>query len=185
MVRNTLMMSCLMLVAFTLGCGQSQKGSPPDTKGAKSEDKNLGPTEEGKKYLLAAEPKGAKGVVDARKDVKDGEPVVLVGRIAGSRKPFVDGRASFSVTDLKIEPCAEDEGCPTPWDCCCTGKEELLPAMAQVKFDGKDGKTLNVGAKELLGVKELAIVVVTGKANRDDKGNLTVVADGLHVRSAK
>lgn len=182
MVRNILMTALLLVAVVGLGCSRPTKDSGPISK---NDEKNLGPTEEGKKYLLAAEPAGAKGVVDTRKDAKDGDAIVMVGRIAGSRKPFVEGRASFSVTDLKIEPCAEEEGCPTPWDCCCTSKEELLPAMAQVKFEGTDGKTLGVGARELLGVRELAVVVVTGKANRDDKGNLTVVANGVHVRSAK
>lgn len=190
MVRNTFMTAVLMVAMVALGCNRPTKDAQPISQSKsdpKSDDKNLGPTEEGKKYLLAAEPSGAKGVVEVRKDASDGDAIVMVGRIAGSKKPFVDGRASFSVIDLEIKPCGleDDESCEFPWDCCCTPKNVLFHSMANIKFEGPDGKTLGVSAKELLGVKEMAIVVVTGKANRDDKGNLTVVANGLHVRSAK
>lgn len=171
---------CLLALGLFVGCGQKDSSTA-------SKDKTSGKTPsttsaEGKEYVLSAEPQGAKGVLEARKETKSGDDIVLVGRIAGSEKPFVDGRASFMVTDLSIKPCEADEGCPTPWDCCCTPTEELLPATAHVKFVGPDGKTLPVAAQKLLGVKELAVVVVKGKADRDDKGNLTVVANGLYQR---
>ena len=38
-------------------------------------------------------------------------------------------------------------------------------------------------ARELLNVKELTTVVVTGKAQRDDAGNLTILATGVYVKS--
>jgi hypothetical protein len=46
----------------------------------------------------------------------------------------------------------------------------------------EQGKTLPTGARELFGISELTTVVVRGKASRDDKGNLTVIASGLYVR---
>jgi len=167
-----------VVIAAAVGCSQ---GTTPSGNGQ-------GPPAvqaEGRKYLLASEPAGARGVLETRQQAKDGDEIVLVGRIAGSKAPFVEGRASFTVADLKIEPCPDAEGCPTPWDCCCTPSEQLLPALAQVKLVGADGKTLPVGAKELLGIKELTVVVVKGKANRDEKGNLTVVASGLFARKGK
>ena len=51
-----------------------------------------------------------------------------------------------------------------------------------VKFVDENGKSVETDARELLGVKELQTVVVTGKAQRDDAGNLTVLASGLFVR---
>ncbi len=47
----------------------------------------------------------------------------LSGRIGGSEKPFVDGLAAFTIVDLKVPYCADDEGCPTPWDYCCNQKD--------------------------------------------------------------
>ena len=37
-------------------------------------------------------------------------------------------------------------------------------------------------ARKLLDVKELSTVVVQGKAQRDDAGNLTVLATGVYVK---
>ena len=183
MVRRSVWVVLVAVAGIAAGCGRNDgPSSGPGKDGPKA---SAGAAIDGKKYLLEAEPAGAKGVLEARKQVKDGDEVVMVGHIAGSEKPFVDGRASFAVLDLSIKPCPADEGCPTPWDCCCTAPDELRAATAQVKFVGGDGKTLNVGAKELLGVKELSVVVVRGQANRDDKGNLTVVASGLYPRQGK
>lgn len=180
MVRRSVWVVLVVAAGLAAGCGQNGGTGGQGNDGGKTDGSAAA---DGKKYLLDAEPAGAKGVLETRKQAKDGDEVVMVGRIAGSQKPFVEGRASFSVTDLSVKPCEPEEGCPTPWDCCCVPKEELLPATAQVKFEGGDGKTLGVGAKELLGVKELTVVVVRGKANRDEQGNLTVVASGLFPRT--
>lgn len=41
---------------------------------------------------------------------------------------------------------------------------------------------MKADARELLKVKELSTVVVKGKAQRDDAGNLTVIASGVYVK---
>lgn len=41
---------------------------------------------------------------------------------------------------------------------------------------------MKADAKELLGVKELSTVIVKGKAQRDDAGNLTVLATDVFVK---
>lgn len=41
---------------------------------------------------------------------------------------------------------------------------------------------MKADAKQLLDVKELSAVVVRGKAQRDDAGNLTVLARGVYVK---
>jgi hypothetical protein len=136
----------------------------------------------GEQYLLPAEPPGAKGVLDARKEAKDGDEVVVVGWIGGTEKPWVEGRASFQIVDTSIDPCPPEEGCPTPWDCCCVPLEDRLQAMTVVKVVEADGQTVPTDARQYLGVKELQTVVVTGRAKRDEAGNLTVLASGIHVR---
>lgn len=42
---------------------------------------------------------------------------------------------------------------------------------------------MEADARELLKVKELSTVVVKGKAQRDDAGNLTILASGVYVKS--
>ena len=172
--------SLFMVVAFLAGC--SQGNAPPSPVG---QDSNVSHTEDD--YRLPAEPAGAKGVIDVRKDAKDGDDVVIVGRVGGSQKPFVEGRAAFTIVDPSLVPCNEKEGdtCATPWDFCCDTKEDLARATVMVRFVDAQGKTLAHDAKALLGVEPLQTVVVKGKAKRDSEGNLTIVATSVYVRPKK
>ena len=129
-------------------------------------------------YLLADKPVDVKGVAQAREESQDDEVVTVEGRIGGSEKPFIDRMAAFTIVDPKLAWCADDEGCPTPWDYCCADK---TGKVAMVKIVAADGQPVTKDARELLGVKELSKVVVRGKAKRDEQGNLTVLAEKVHV----
>ncbi len=139
------------------------------------------PSAEGKSFILASEPADAKGVNQTRKDSKDADEIAIVGRIGGDANPWVDDQAAFMIVDTKLAPCADEEGCPTPWDYCCL-TDQLPENKAMVKFVDDKGEPLSTDARKLLGLKELQTVVVHGKAKRDDAGNLTVLADGIFVR---
>jgi hypothetical protein len=165
----------LVLSALVAGCAA---GSTTPTLSPPAEATDVSTTASG--LVLAAEPPGAKGVLDARKESKDGDAVVVVGRVGGSTKPFT-GRASFTIVDPSLKVCTED-GCPTPWDYCCEDPDDLARATALVKFVDGQGKTLAADARALLGLKEMQTVVVRGTARRDQAGNLTVLADGLYRR---
>jgi hypothetical protein len=157
-------------VALVAGCGTS----PPPTATST-------PSAEGAAYRLATEPAGALGVKEAHADVKDEQAVTLVGRIGGEANPWVEGQAAFVLMDSALKPCGADEGCPTPWDCCCD--PNLSPeTKAMVKIVDASGKTVAMDAKQSLGLRELQTVVVRGRAKRDETGNLTVLADGVFVR---
>jgi len=129
-------------------------------------------------YLLADKPADAVGVADARKGST--EEVTIEGRIGGSTEPFVKGVAAFTIVDNALPPCGAEEGCPTPWDYCCV-TDQLKTKTAMVKIVDGSGSAVPKDARELLGVKELSKVVVHGKAQRDDSGNLTVLATKLHL----
>ena len=129
---------------------------------------------------LSQEPVGALEVLDARDEAKDGETIVIVGRLGGGLKPWIDGRAAFLLVDTRILPsCDEGEKCAADCPDCA---KEMLAASTMVKFLGNDGKVLPVDARELLGVPEESTVVVRGIASRDAAGTLTVAADGVFVR---
>jgi hypothetical protein len=171
-IRKPWRITLLLAGALAVGCG----GGTSTDKASPSVGKD--------KYLLAEEPAGARGVIDARKEVKDGDDVVVVGRIGGDVKPWVEGRAAFWIVDPSLKSCkeTEDDNCPTPWDYCCTPKEDLLKLMATVNIVDEKGDTVRADARELLGLKELQTVVVRGRAKRDEQGNLTVLAAGVYVR---
>ena len=169
-MRNYLPFLALFLAALVTGCSENKPSNGPSTEGGK--------------HLLTSEPAGAVGVTDARKQTKDGDDVVIVGRIGGKDNPWGDGQALFWIVDCSKKACNErpDDHCETPWDFCC---EDLTDAIATVKIVDDTGATVQTPARKLLGVKELQTVVVRGKAKRDDKGNLTVLATGLYVRPDK
>jgi hypothetical protein len=173
--RSTIILTGIAGSFLLVGC--SGGGAP---SGAASSQSAVRPDNE--KYLLKAEPGGAQGVKDVRRDAKDGEEVVILGHIGGDAKPWVEGRAAFWIVDPSVKPCLADEGCPTPWDCCCHPKEELVKAMATVKIVDDQNQTVPIDARQLLGVKESQMIVAHGRAKRDEKGNLTVLAHRVFVR---
>jgi hypothetical protein len=172
-MRRIIIALWLPLAAASVGCSGSNSGGVPSA--------------EGWKYLLTSEPANPLGVLDARKQTKDGDDVAVVGRIGGRKDPWGSGQASFSIVDAAFPSCNEKEGdtCDTPWDFCCADPKELLAGMATIKVVDDKGDTVQTPARELLGVKQLQTVVAHGKAKRDDKGNLTVLATGLYVRPDK
>ena len=176
----------LLLVVLLAGC-HSNTAPVAKGKSVRAPKPATEPTEAGQAFRLKEEPADGKGVLAVRQESKDGEDVVIVGRIGGSRKPFT-GRAAFTIVDDSIKPCNEigDDACPTPWDYCCgVGKEDLAKATALVKLLGDDGQTRADDARTMLGLTELQTVVVRGKAKRDDAGNLTVLLNGIFVRNGK
>ncbi|MBW3540078.1 MAG: hypothetical protein KY476_07405 [Planctomycetes bacterium] len=163
--------SSAFLAALALGCGGGDDGD-----GA-----NAGAESGGSAYVLNAEPAAARGVTDVRKAAKDGDEVTVVGRIGGSADPFVKDLAAFTIVDPKLKPCSPEEGCPRPWDYCCTF-EGLAEGTAMVQIVDDGGQLVSTDARKLLPVKELSTVVVRGKAKVDPEGNLTVRANQLYVR---
>ena len=164
----------LGVFAFAAGCGSSPVVQESDTKVGSGDSQ----------YLADVEPEGALPVGEARKSVMDAQAVTLVGVIGGSSEPFVDGLAAFTIVDAKVPCCSADEGCPTPWDYCCT-QDQVKGNIATVKIVDDAGKPVADDARKMLNVKELSTVVVQGTARRDDQGNLTVAASKVFVRPGK
>src|SRR3954452_6010279 len=91
-----------VLLSALLVAGCSQSPDAPPTKSV-----TAAPAADGTKYVLAQEPADAKGVKDLRAAAKDGDDVVLVGRIGGNVQPWIKGRAGFWVIDTSFVPCNE------------------------------------------------------------------------------
>ena len=158
-------LALIVALGFIAGCGKS-----PDSASVARHNHD----DDTSKVLLADEPVGAVGVTELREQAKDDEDVILVGRIGGADSPWVDGRSAFAVVDPSIELC-QGGVCS-----CC--KDKVCDASALVKVVDEHGHMFKTDARDLLHVKQNELVVVSGKAKRDDAGNLTILASGVYVR---
>src|SRR5260221_10206794 len=122
MIRRLSLWATILSAAMLAGCTSStNNGSAPTL--------SVGPDPSGMKYLLPQEPAGAQGVLHLRKFGKDGDEVIVEGRIGDQGDPWVEGRAQFVMVDTSFEAChkCEDAFCEVP-------KEELHAGRVSVKI---------------------------------------------------
>ncbi len=166
----------LLCLPIVIGCGSAGESS---ATAARTPAVSI----DGSKFLLSEEPDGAVGVITAREEAEDGMPLVMVGRIGGSDKPWIEGRAAFMVLDASMNVVAEGEdsvdGEICTGDCCAT---ERLACTALVKVIDSEGQLIAVDSRQLLGVKEADMVVVEGRAQKDKSGNFVMLANRLFIR---
>ncbi|MSR63369.1 MAG: hypothetical protein EXS08_13080 [Planctomycetes bacterium] len=161
--------SSLVLVLLSACGGSSAPATPPSDVPERL-------------YLASAPPSPqAVGMVVAA--AKDGDEIVVTGRVGGAQKVFVDGYAAFTIIDAAIPACGEGkmDECKTPWDYCCNAPEVLAKNGLSVELMA-DGQPLRANARGFHGLDHLSTVVVTGKVARDSAGNVRVLASGLHVQ---
>ena len=100
--------------ATQIGCGESSSNA------SNINTASVTPSSiDSARYVLADEPDGAIGVIAARESAKDGEPIVIVGRIGGAANPWIEGRAAFTLLDASKSIVAE--GTDSGGEELCTG----------------------------------------------------------------
>jgi len=184
LARRTLMTALTIASLSLAGC--SEQGSAPAAPGGGK------PT--GGSTSAVGLPEGmvvrtamtdAVGVGSCKASAKLGDSVVVVGRIGGSRTPFVGSRAIFTLVDPAVKSCADGhdpDHCKTPWDYCCTPREELNANMITVEIAGADGKALPFSVRGASGLEPAAKVAVAGKVvERNDEGLFVVRAEKISV----
>ncbi len=165
----------LVGLTFANGCGTA-----PESSAAFSQATEI--SVDGSEFLLTVEPEGAVGVIAARESAEDGKPLVMVGRIGGSANPWIESRAAFMLLDASMTIAVEGEeaeGELCTGDCCAN---ERLACTALVKVVDSQGNLIPVDSRSLLGVKELDMVVVKGRAQKDESGNFVLLASGIYIR---
>ena len=163
---NQLVPLSLLLVASFAACGGAQ---PTNTPAAPTTPASPAVT----KFVLAADPGEALGVVDA-KLAGPADKVIVEGRIAN----VVKGFAVFTLMDKALPYCGEtnkEDNCKTPWDYCCESTETRTKNALLVEARSADGKPL---ATPALGLQLVDRVAVIGKLTKDEHGNFVLLASG-------
>lgn len=129
-------------------------------------------------FILKEKPAGAVTISEARKSVKPGKEVTVFGTVGGAKSPFVATRASMILADHTVMKACRTEACsscPTPWDFCCTPKEDLAKAILTVQFIDTDGMVLKQGLEDFGGIKKNGIVTVKGKFAENSTDQLVII----------
>ena len=170
MTRHSRPVVLLALVTglLLIGCGKEADPTPKADPGALIPES----------YWAASAPQGALPVGQAKREGQVGETLVLSGRV----KDFVPGRAMFTLTDSSLQPCSANEAdsCETPWDYCCVESDVIAANTVSVVIRDEAGRPLKAGLAGFHGLDHLQEITVTGKLQRDDQGNVTLVAESFH-----
>lgn len=166
-----------MAVLFT-GCSQESSS----TESLKSGDIQAIASEtiklpEG--LILTEAPADIHPLYEVRAESKTGDEVAFTGYIGGRVEPFTEGRGIFLVTDVEKAPQCFDDGCPTPWDACCTPKDDILANNATVQVLNEKGLTLKMGLEGVSGLVPGANVAVTG--NVREKNDAVFIVDATSI----
>lgn len=130
-------------------------------------------------WLLTSAPEDAVSITEAKAIAKEGDTVVIRGRIGGRQSPITDASPVFTVVDLGLPYCGqhEDDGCSTPWDYCCETKSTITSNSATIQIFG-DGIIDPVAA----GLDPLDEVILIGTVGpRPSHEVLTIRTTGVYI----
>ena len=135
----------------------------------------------GRQFLLAEEPGGAVSIIDYHDTDPKAEQVSLVGRVNFKALKWSTQSAMFTLIDpteeLEGGHVCHDENCPF-----CKDKPGAKASRAIVMLVGNDGQVPPLDARKLLPIEDGQTAVVSGRAEIDEAGQLTVHARGIYIR---
>ena len=157
-MRTDLLLWTFLMVITLGGCGDSTTapGAPADIS-----------------WLLAEMPADAVPVAEARRTAREGDEVVVRGRIGGRREPMTAGRAVFVMIDPAIPHC-ELGRCKAPWDYCCETPDSIATNSATVKLVDVGARLISVDLGEYA-IKPLDEVIVVGTVGPRPNENVFVI----------
>jgi len=132
-------------------------------------------------WVLTDLPADAVGVAQIKPDAKEGDRVVLRGRIGGRAAPISEDSPVMLIMDSAIPSCADNpaDSCRTPWDYCCEPAEVKAANNATIQIVDAAGQPVSqpIAAAGLEPLDEVVIVGVVGP--RPDPAVFTVLATGV------
>ena len=163
----------LPLFCLTIALGMASTASAQSSKQTSSEPLP-------NSVSLDKIPADAKEIDEAMKTAKQGETIVLRGRIAMAKDAFVKGSAAFTlIDDAAAATCCPKDG--KILDTCSAPAE----SKATIQLVDKQETLLPIDLEGKGGLKHGAEVFVVGKvASADGRNVLVVNAAGIHVPAA-
>ncbi len=172
MNRTLLLTAATGLLLAISGCKQAtSEQSSQTTTPAQQADQNA--------WLLTNAPEGAVSITQARANGKEGDTVVIRGRIGGRHSPISADSPIFTIVDLGLDYCGQhdDDGCPTPWDYCCETKSTITNNSATVQLITEN--TVNPIAAGLEALDEVILIGTVGPRPTDEV--FTIRATGIYL----
>lgn len=167
----------LTLAFLTLACGDKKESSTDSTPTASNTV--------AESFWMAKIEGTPRSVKEIIANGKDGEAVLVAGRVGGNVDVFVPGRAAFLIADLSLKDCYDmaDE-CKQPWDYCCEDPAALKTGTLAVEC--REGE--RVLAHEIKGFHTLdhgRDVTIRGVVKRSSSGSVVLVAAGINVTKGR
>lgn len=133
--------------------------------------------------LLEEEPENTRNVIDAKEDADTGDTIAVRGRVGGSARPFVNGRAVFTIVGEGPLACSDipDDPCKMPWDYCCAPRKELRAHSATIQLVDKNDAPIRTDIKGRFGIRELSDLTIVGTVVTNNAGALIVKAEGVYI----
>jgi len=166
--------SVLAAVVIVIGC---ERETAPQAASAQPAAESLPAN-----LFATTQPAGAVDVVTARQSAKDGEPIVVKGRVGGQKEPVGANRAIVTLADVSLRTCDKSPmyTCETPWDSCCEPKDEIVAKTISVRVVGADGRPIKTGLGAA-GIAPNKQLVVAGTARTGAAGGDTLVVDASRI----
>jgi hypothetical protein len=134
--------------------------------------------------VVTEAPAGAQEIAAVKKDAKDGDAIVIRGKVGGREEPIAKNRAIITLLDPAVTTCDTMPGdaCKTPWDACCEPSEKIAANSATVQVVDAGGRPLAASLEGVAGLKPLSNVTVSGIARRAAGSDVLIVeAKQIHV----
>ena len=171
----------VLAVAVIAGCSNEEESASPAPAAAAA----AAPSAALPANLAVADaPANAQDLAAVKTNAKDGDAVVIRGKIGGREEPIAKNRAIMTVLDPSVTTCDTMPGdaCKTPWDACCEPSEKIAANSATVQVVDAQGKPLAANLESIAGLKPLSNVTIAGTAKRAAGSDALIIeAKQIHV----
>jgi hypothetical protein len=172
MLKTTTIALTTSTILILSGCSESTSSPKAQAPSTESTEQTTAHS-----WVLTSAPEGDVSITEAKSSAKEGDQIVIRGRIGGRHAPITADSPVFTIVDLQLEYCGQttDDKCGTPWDYCCETPTTIATNSATVQVQGDAIDLASAGLEPLD-----EVVLIGTVAPRPDDQVLTVLATGIY-----